>query len=195
MADAGIAKWETFRHARKELRPCGLSWIAGKGKSFTSYRWNGVSPIIGDSPKTGVSDLREQGTNVNNNKRGSPRARRAQGPTLNVWGLWVDVWRKQYGKQRPDPSPGGANVKAAKEIGKLLGGDKAKVQEVFRRWIADEDPWIAKQGHALKVLVSRLDGYRLEGKKNGPQASTRAFAGAEQDRGKFRNVKKTVIGG
>ena len=61
MRDAGITSWETFRHARKELAGCGLTWTAGKGDRLTVYRWNGVSPKIGESPIFGVSESPEIG--------------------------------------------------------------------------------------------------------------------------------------
>ncbi len=49
MAEAGIAKWATFRRARQELAALGLRWTAGSGSRLTEYSW--VSPTEGVSHK------------------------------------------------------------------------------------------------------------------------------------------------
>lgn len=82
---------------------------------------------------------------------------------MNGWRVWVDAWRAHFGQSRPDPSPVGKNIKAAKQIAGVVGDDTG-LADVFQRYLEDGDPFLVKQGHALSLLPARLDAYRGNGK-------------------------------
>ncbi|MGO8705033.1 MAG: hypothetical protein ACLQVA_14565 [Candidatus Brocadiia bacterium] len=181
MRDAGITSWETFRHARKELAGCGLTWTAGKGDRLTVYRWNGVSPKIGESPifgvsespEIGVSDLtvqvtaqQEQPTSRHASHAGAKAKRGASGKTPGppVWGWWVDANREAG----PDPLRIGPDLGAARELGKAVTRGELTESELrgcLTLYLADDDAWLVKQGHALRHLAGRIGAYRAGAKE------------------------------
>lgn len=73
-----------------------------------------------------------------------------------VWGEWVDANRAA---DRKDPSATGQDTRAAKELAHLLP-DAAERVRILRQYLADPDPWLTKQGHALRHLAGKLDAYR-----------------------------------
>lgn len=73
-----------------------------------------------------------------------------------VWGEWVEANRSAV---RKDPSPTGQDTKAAKELAGLLP-DVAERGRILRAYLSDADPWLGRQGHPLRLLLGRLDGYR-----------------------------------
>lgn len=79
-------------------------------------------------------------------------------PRLNAWACWVDTWREER-PGRPDPLPVGPNTKAAKELGKLIG-NREELVSVYRCFLRDQDQYLLKQGHALRLITSRVDAYR-----------------------------------
>ncbi len=91
-----------------------------------------------------------------------PKKRRVRKETskqrLNAWACWVDTWREER-PGRPDPLPVGPNTKAAKEMGKLIG-NRDELVNVFRCFLRDQDQYLLKQGHALRLITSRIDAYR-----------------------------------
>lgn len=178
MADAGITSWETFRHARKELAGCGLNWTAGKGDKLTTYRWNGVSPKIGESPifgvsespEIGLSDLAEQVTAQQEQPTSGasrPKAKRrasTKTPGPNVWAWWIAAHRDAG---HGDPLTVGPDTKAGKELGKLIVSGQiteADMRGCMALYLADDDAWLGKQGHALRLLAGRIGAYRARAK-------------------------------
>ena len=185
MENAGITSWRTFRHARKELAGCGLTWKAGNGKALTTYRWNGVSAKNAESsistvcnvPQITDCNLKQQVT-VNEEhpppretaRAGAKAKRRASTKTPGppVWGWWVDANREAG---QPDPVGIGPDLGAARELGKAIARGEMTETELrgcMALYLADDDTWLAKQGHALRLLAGRIGAYRARAKELEP---------------------------
>ena len=76
-------------------------------------------------------------------------------PKLNGWASWVDV-NREYG--RPDPAPVGPDLKAAKIIA-VNALDRNDLENLFRMFLSDSDAFLAKQGHALRLMPGRINKY------------------------------------
>lgn len=74
----------------------------------------------------------------------------------NAWGTWVDCNRATG---RRDPTPTGPDRRASKELGRLVP-DLGELGRIFEAYLRDGDPWLARQGHALRHLPGRIDAYR-----------------------------------
>jgi hypothetical protein len=51
-----------------------------------------------------------------------------------------------------------ADLKAGKELEKLIP-DPADLRRILAAYLADPDPFLAKQGHALRLLPGRVNAY------------------------------------
>ena len=90
----------------------------------------------------------------------APGADRKSKPKPNVWALWIRAWRESG--REPPPMRVGSALAAAKRLGELIPRDipdEAALFEIFRRFLADDDPFLVKQGHNLALLSSRIDRY------------------------------------
>jgi hypothetical protein len=76
-------------------------------------------------------------------------------PKLNGWASWVDV-NREYG--RPDPAPVGPDLKAAKIIA-VNALDRNDLENLYRMFLSDSDAFLAKQGHALRLMPGRINKY------------------------------------
>jgi len=76
-------------------------------------------------------------------------------PKLNGWASWVDV-NREYG--RPDPAPVGPDLKAAKTIA-VNALDRNDLENLYRMFLSDSDAFLAKQGHALRLMPGRINKY------------------------------------
>ena len=88
----------------------------------------------------------------NQNATAKPPKAKANGGT--VWRAWVDV-NRAAGRQ--DPAAVGPDLKAGKELAKILPADD--VQKILTAYLDDQDPFLVKQGHALRLLPGRVNGY------------------------------------
>jgi hypothetical protein len=87
-----------------------------------------------------------------------PRAETSpSGKKSNGWACWIDACRECG---RPDPVPVGADTKASAEMAQFFKEDRAVMLRVFKRYLADPDPFLIKQGHALRLLPGRVNAYR-----------------------------------
>jgi phage replication O-like protein O len=75
-------------------------------------------------------------------------------PKINAWGIWVDVNREM---KKADPIPTGVDTKASKELLRLIGGEKLK--KVMAAFLADNDPFLIRQGHSLRLISARVNKY------------------------------------
>lgn len=80
---------------------------------------------------------------------------------LNVWGIWLDVWRAER-TGVPDPIATGIDTRAGKELGKAIK-DADELRRIFAAYLRDSDAFLIKQGHALRLLSGRLSAYRGTG--------------------------------
>ena len=81
------------------------------------------------------------------------------------------VWREKRPGQ-PDPANLGPNTKAAKQLSKLIP-DQSELKEIYCYYLQDKDPFLVKQGHALRLLPARIDAYR--GQSSDPDDQDEAF--------------------
>lgn len=109
--------------------------------------------------------------------RGQPKRRAKIDNGGAVWAQWVDAHRAL---NRPDPVPAGANLAAARELSKM-GLPADEMAALLAAYLADRDDWIEAQGHALKLLPSRLDAYRQAAQARA-QAQERDREWAESER-------------
>ena len=79
-------------------------------------------------------------------------------PKLDAWGAWVDI-NREY--DRRDPVPIGPDLKAAQSIAKHVE-DIDHLKELYRLYLSDEDNYLVKQGHALRLMTGRINKYMAE---------------------------------
>ncbi len=93
----------------------------------------------------------------------------------HVWGWWVEA-NRSAGRQ--DPSRLGPDTQAGKTIAGL-GHDEPTVKHVLAAYLADDDQFLAKQGHPLRLLLGRFDRYRNGSLQDGallsPEEGARNF--------------------
>ena len=77
-------------------------------------------------------------------------------PAPNIWAEWCDANRRA-GRAYPLSVP--KNLGAAREIGKAITDVGARA-ELFDRYLADKDRYLAAQGWPLCLLPGRAEAYR-----------------------------------
>jgi hypothetical protein len=96
------------------------------------------------------------------------RSATAKAPGPNVWRLWIGV-HKDAGQ--PDPLRIGPDLGAARELGKAVARGEMTETELrgcMALYLADDDTWLVKQGHALRHLAGRIGAYRAYTKELEP---------------------------
>ena len=116
--------------------------------------------------KTGPTPL----TNLppGTNPRTKPRtkaalAQKTEARKPNVWAWWIDANGKAG---RRDPVREGKDLGAARELGKMIQAgelSETELRESLQAYLKDADPWLTKQGHPLRLLPGRLNGYLNSG--------------------------------
>ena len=96
-------------------------------------------------------------------------------PQKNAWALWVEVWREERPGQ-PGPARLGPDIRASKELAKVIT-DPSEMKDICRRFLHDPDPFLRKQGHALRLLPGRLAAYRTRHNDPTEQQVEEAIAG------------------
>ena len=89
-----------------------------------------------------------------------PKRASTKKPGPDVWGWWVDANRDAG---QPDPVKIGPDLGAARELGKLVASGQIHADDLrqfMAAFLADDDGFLAKQGHPLRLLTGRLNGYR-----------------------------------
>jgi len=74
---------------------------------------------------------------------------------VNGWAIWVDINRE---RNRVDPIPAGPDTKAAKFLTDNIDGIQA-VKDVMRLFLDDGDPFLQRNGHALRHITGRVNAY------------------------------------
>lgn len=97
----------------------------------------------------------------------TPEEARLHADTNELVKVYQDAWVRS---RRPDdgkpPKVRKPDYFQAKDVVKQHGLDAAKALVV--RFLGDADPWLTKQGHPLRLLTSRVDGYRAGAPGTGP---------------------------
>jgi hypothetical protein len=107
----------------------------------------------------------------------APGATPGEPETVNggtVWAAWVDVNRAAG---NPDPVPDGPDTRAAKGLAGHVQGGQLTLDELrglLGAFLADGDAFLAKQGHALRLLPGRVNAYRNAGAGAGAEDAHRA---------------------
>jgi len=125
--------------------------------------------VSGTTDKTTDGAVRHQDTKNGKKPRAASPAGRSEKPKLNAWALWVRSWREARPGD-PDPAATGPDTRAGRELAKLVP-DEAELRRVFAACLADPDPFLVKNGHALRHLPGRLSAYRGTGPSRAAQAS------------------------
>lgn len=79
-------------------------------------------------------------------------------PKLDAWGAWVDI-NREY--DRRDPVPIGPDLKAAQSIAKHVE-DVDHLKGLYRLYLSDEDNFLTRQGHPLRLMTGRINKYMAE---------------------------------
>ena len=181
MKEAGIGNTRNFAAAVKQLKEKAGLTVQLRQSGTPIYRWNVANPGIhetatpedlscgtsassscGTLAHSGIHETATQNIQQNIQREHAPRAGAAgdSAPTgkVNSWGMWIDCWRSaRLGS--PDPLPTGPDTKAGKELVRLLP-DADVLRTIFAAFLADDDAFLRKQGHALRLLPGRVGAYR-----------------------------------
>jgi hypothetical protein len=71
-----------------------------------------------------------------------------------VWAAWVDMHRA---RGLNNPARAGADLKAAKDLAGLI--PRERLHEILTAYLDDDYRWLDENGHALRYLGGRLNGY------------------------------------
>ena len=77
---------------------------------------------------------------------------------LTGWAIWVRVWRESN-VYDGDPPALGPDTRAAKDIMKQTTST-GELAELFKLYLSDDDQFLAKNAHALRLLQQRVPLYR-----------------------------------
>lgn len=94
-----------------------------------------------------------------------PASAAAKPRSKNSWSLWVDARRAL---KRGDPVPVGRSTSACKNLFEALGRDADRFNAVIYAYLADEDAFFVRNGHAIEML--KPDRYA-----NAPPAPKREY--------------------
>ena len=163
---SGVRKPHTIARALRRLADAGLLEIKRRPNRSSVYRWKcplraraevprrDTTDAPGSAPK-GHAEVPPRGTqNSTKNKVPTPATRPP------VWGLFVKSCRAAG---RPDPAPLGGELGAARDLGRLVAAGEMTRDELSKclsRYLADRTPFLAAQGHSLRVFSARLNAYR-----------------------------------
>lgn len=89
-------------------------------------------------------------------ERGSKSKKRKPANGGTVWAEWIDINRESG---LPDPVDFGRDTRAGKQLSELLP-ETTERKQVLKSFLADKDPFLTKHGHALALLLSRVNAYR-----------------------------------
>jgi len=120
-------------------------------------------PGTPDAPIPGTSDAQNQGHPMSLHKNKGKERTHAAVNGGRVWGLWIDCNREAG---RRDPVKAKADLGAGKNLASMIQGgelSEAELRECMAAYLADQDPWLAKPGHPLRLLSGRLNGYLNSG--------------------------------
>ncbi len=204
---AGIARVKTITGAVRKLTEaklicvrrrrrdfCLFSWSLEGAKSATSKTLEGAlsarlegalfAPLI-------VNNTSERTTSSRHASHAGAKAKRRASrktPGPPVWGWWVDANREAG---QPDPVRTGPDLGGARDLGKAVTRGELTESELrgcMALYLADDDTWLGKQGHALRHLAGRIGAYRARAKELEPPPMDPAeidrieAEAAEQDR-------------
>jgi hypothetical protein len=188
---SGLRKPQTVADAVAELERMAVVNVQWRARRARVFSWAKVPPdgtnenagerhnretesAVARHPKM---PLRGTGNNTKNNTTSSRHAshagakakrgasRKTPGPP--VWGWWVDANREAG----PDPLRIGPDLGAARELGKAVTRGELTESELrgcMALYLADDDTWLVKQGHALRHLAGRIGAYRARVKELEP---------------------------
>lgn len=170
---AGLSKREVF-YSLKELKRAGFHEVKRRARSASIYRFIPSDKVQGlalhnsaqacTSPPDKVQGLAPQKPHEVQGiaHRTKEEQRKKKTPAENggrVWALWIECNREAG---RRDPVKAKADLGAGKNLAAMIqGGDfsEAELRECMAAYLADQDPWLVKQGHALRLLPGRLNAY------------------------------------
>lgn len=87
----------------------------------------------------------------------TPRKKTLAGPHPEAVAVWCEAWTAKYGKKYSFTGKDGAAVKWM--LGEL-GGDVGKFRLTVTRYLADPDPFLAKNQHSLGLLRSQFNTHK-----------------------------------
>lgn len=135
----------------------GCICLKNVGKRHPKLDWNG--PREGPTPSSYGADMGKMQDPSPLQSHGSPTGHRRKTDAEtkpNAWAWWVEVNREMG---RAEPAAVGPDLAAAKTVARL-GYPEQEVRDLMRRFLADQDPWLVKNGHALRHLSGKLNAYR-----------------------------------
>ena len=148
---------EIFAEAIKPLLDVG--WLEGSEPV-------GISPTNSETP--GKFPPRRQGRQDKEEKTGqdkevSPPKQTGGGDSgekpvrkSTPWGLWIDLHRA---RNLADPIALGEDLSASKQLAKAIP-DLDEMTRLMACYLDDPEPFLAKNGHALRHLPTRINAYR-----------------------------------
>ncbi|MBE7465610.1 MAG: hypothetical protein HS116_19215 [Planctomycetes bacterium] len=143
---------------------CEVGWLlvddrepTGSGSPLVERSQPAPSALLGTANALELQDrtLQDKTTSRANARGGSKPKSKALPNGGSVWGAWVDANRAVG---RVDPARLGPDLKASSALAGVLPADQ--IPDILRKYLADDDSFVARQGHALRLLPRRLDAYR-----------------------------------
>ncbi len=188
---SGLRKRQTIADAVAELERTALVNVHWSARRRRTFSWakvpsDGTIESAGERhnrnsesavARTPKVPLRGTGNINQEHKTSSRHASHAGAKTKRasakktgppVWGWWVDANREAG---QPDPVRIGPDLGAARELGKAVARGDLTADELrgcLTLYLADDDAWLGKQGHALRHLAGRIGAYRARAKELEP---------------------------
>lgn len=181
---AGIARRNTVSAAIQELQRAGVLAVERRRRKSSRFAWRILDKAESAASRkqdaaesaaryAAESAAQKDTTEEKKTSPASPEAakrpaavkegsRKTPGPP--VWKWWVDANRTAG---QPDPLSVGPDLGAGRELGKLVASGsitEAALRHCMALYLADDDGFLLKKGHALRFLSGQLNGYR----RNGP---------------------------
>lgn len=123
-----------------------------------------------------IHDWAEYGGRVAK-RREKDRLRKESSKPMNFWKVWIDVHREMG---LPDPALLGPDLRAGKQVAEVLK-DPEVLMSVMRLYLRDSEPFVAREGHPLRKLPARVNGY-VQALSRGGNGKYAVIDGGQDDR-------------
>jgi len=135
-------------------------------------------------------DVTDKGTLGQANDSDGTEQNRVPKTVASPWLLWLRAHRKA-GVYRENPPANGPDLKAAKELSKQIPSE-ASLEKAMISYLLDNDEWVCRQGHPLRLLPARLMAYFRVADK-GEYDSDDKYSGADWRR-RHQDVEEYNVG-
>lgn len=131
------------------------------GRKISITNWDSYQSELGEI-NIGTNNQptsEQQPDNTKQECKKKKKKKTVSGNAVNPWALWVEVNREF---RRKDPVAKGPDLRAAKELGELVGKQiesTEHLRQIMVAFLSEQNSWLNDRGYALQFLVRDINKY------------------------------------